>query len=273
MRSAFCFLAGLGLAVTGYQAIAAPAPVWSDEFDQAEGAAPNPAKWVCDIGGGGWGNHELEVYTDARENVRVVADADATDGRALAICAVRTSTGGYTSARLKTQGLFTPMYGRIEARLKLPRGRGLWSAFWMLGSNIGAVDWPACGEIDIMENLGHRPGIVYGTLHGPGYSGNRPLHASCTLPDDESFGDGYHVFAIDWSPDRIQWSVDGHAYHVWTPASLPPGAKWVFNDHPFYIVLNLAVGGGWPGNPDATTVFPQTLYIDYVRVFAPNAQS
>jgi beta-glucanase (GH16 family) len=230
-------------------------------------------KWNYDLGGGGWGNRELEVYTAARENSRIVADPDATDGKALAIRAVRTATGGYTSARLKTQGKFAMTYGRVEVRMKLPRGRGIWSACWMLGGNFGIVGWPACGEIDIMENLGHRPKTIYGTLHGPGYTGSRALHGSYTLPDGRSSDDGYHVFAIEWSPNRIQWFVDNHVYHVCTPASLPDNTKWVFNDRPFSLLLNLAVGGDWPGIPDPTTVFPQMLYIDYVRVFAPDPKS
>jgi beta-glucanase (GH16 family) len=273
MKPAFRFLVVLGLAANAIPALAGPEPVWRDEFDQMVGAAPNPAKWAYDLGGGGWGNRELEVYTDARANSRIVADPDATDGKALAVTAVRTATGGYTSARLKTQGVFTVACGRIEARLKLPRGQGIWSAFWMLGDNIGTVDWPACGEIDIMENLGHRPGTIHGSLHGPGYSGSRPLHESYSLPDGHAFSDGYHVFAVNWSPDLIEWSVDHHVYYTCTPAQLPGNARWVFNGRPFFLLLNLAVGGGWPGNPDATTVFPQTLYIDYVRVFAPDAAS
>jgi len=268
MKSAFYFLTGLGLAVTGHQAIAAPAPVWSDEFDQTVGSAPDPAKWSHDLGGGGWGNRELEVYTDSRENSRVVADPEATDGRALAICAVRAPGGGYTSARLKTRGRFAMTYGRVEVRMKLPRGQGIWPACWMLGDDFGAVDWPACGEIDIMENLGHRPGRIYGTLHGPGYAGRNPIQRAYSLPDGSAFADGYHVFAVERLPDEIRWSVDDHVFHVCTPAVLPANTKWIFNDRPFFLLLNLAVGGLWPGNPDATTVFPQTFYIDYVRVFA-----
>jgi len=269
VKSVFCFLAGLGLAVTGHRAGAAPAPVWSDEFNQPVGSAPDPAKWAYDLGGSGWGNRELEVYTDSRDNSRVVADPEATDGRALAIRAVRTAGGGYTSARLKTLGLFTLTGGRIEARIKLPRGQGIWPAFWLLGCDVDHVGWPACGEIDIMELLGSRPGTIYGTLHGPGYSGAHPLQRSFTLPDGAVFAAGYHVFALDWAPDRIIWSVDGHVYQVRTPADLPAGARWVFRDRPFYLLLNLAVGGNWPRDPDSTTEFPQTLYVDYVRVFAP----
>ena len=268
MRSAFCFLTGLGLAATGHLAAATPALIWSDEFSQPVGTGPDPTKWNYDLGGGGWGNQELEVYTDTRENSAVVADPDATDGRALAVIAVRTAAGGYTSARLKTQGLFTTAYGRIEARLKLPIGDGLWPAFWMLGDNIGAVGWPTCGEIDIMENLGQDPTRVYGTLHGPGYSGAQGLQGAYPLPNGQLFSDDYHVVAVDWSPDRIEWSVDGHVYSTCTPATIPPGTRWVFNGAPFFLILNVAVGGSWPGNPDASTVFPQTLYVDYVRVYA-----
>jgi beta-glucanase (GH16 family) len=268
MKSLFCRLVGLGLAATVHLAAATPPLVWSDEFDQAEGTAPDPSKWNYDLGGGGWGNQELEVYTDARENSAIAADPDATDGKALAIRAVRTAAGGYTSARLKTQGLFTTTYGRVEARLKLPHGQGLWPAFWMLGNNIGVVGWPTCGEIDIMENLGQDPTRIYGTLHGPGYSGSQGLQGSYTLPGGQLFSDGYHVFAVDWSPGLIEWSVDGHVYHTRTPAMIPAGTQWVFNNAPFFLIMNFAVGGAWPGNPDATTSFPQTLYVDYVRVYA-----
>lgn len=273
MNAAFRILLGAGLISAGWAAAAAPAPVWSDEFNQAFGSAPDPAKWACDRGGGGWGNSELEVYTDSRANSRIVADPEATDGRALAICAVRTAAGGYTSARLTTRGLFTVTGGRIEARLRLPRGQGIWPAFWLLGCDLDAVGWPACGEIDIMELLGSRPGTIYGTLHGPGYSGAHPLQRSYTLADGAVFAGGYHVFALDWSPERITWSVDGHVYHVCTPADLPAGTRWVFRDRPFYLLLNLAVGGNWPRDPDTTTGFPQTLYVDYVRVFAPPPKS
>ena len=266
MKSPICFLLGLALVATVPPAAAASSPVWSDEFNQAEGTAPDPSKWTYDLGGGGWGNQELEVYTNALENARIVADPDATNGRALAITAVHTA-GGYTSARLKTQGLFTATYGRVEARLKLPRGQGLWPAFWMLGNNFGTVGWPACGEIDVMENLGQDLTRIYGTLHGPGYSGAHGLQGIYTLPGGPSFGDGYHVFAVDWSPGLIEWSVDGQVYHTCTPATIPTGTQWVFNNAPFFLIVNLAVGGAWGGNPDATTVFPQTLSVDYVRVY------
>jgi beta-glucanase (GH16 family) len=245
---------------------ATPTPIWSDEFDLPTGAAPDPAKWIYDLGGSGWGNNELETYTDARENSFITTDAGALDGRALAIRAVRTSTGSYTSARLKTLGKFAFTYGRIEARMKLPRGRGVWPAFWMLGDNIPQVGWPTCGEIDVMEQLGHDPGRVYGTIHGPGYSGGNGLGSSMVLRDGAALSDAYHVFAVDWAPDKIEWSLDGAVYFSRTAAQLPAGTRWVF-DAPAFLLLNLAVGGNWPGNPDATTTFPQTLLVDYVRVY------
>lgn len=243
-------------------------PVWQDEFDQPVGSGPDLTKWVHDLGDNGWGNQELETYTDSRENSFIVADPEAIDGRALVIKAVKTATG-YTSCRLKTHGKFATGPARIEARLKLPQGQGIWPAFWMLGVHIDSVPWPACGEIDIMEMVGHEPGTLYGTLHGPGYSAKHGVTSSTQLPAGTTFGDGYHVFAVDWKKDRIDWSLDGKVFHSVTPATLPAGAAWVFDgQHPFFLLLNLAVGGLWPGYPDATTTFPQEYRIDYVRVYA-----
>lgn len=242
--------------------------LWQDEFNQPAGSAPDAAKWVYDIGDNGWGNQELQTYTDRRENSFVVADPDATDGHALVIRAVRNPAGGYTSARLKTHGKFSTGPARIEARLKLPKGQGIWPAFWMLGDNIEQVSWPVCGEIDIMEMVGHQPGTLYGTLHGPEYSGAKGLTKSIELPSGTTFADAYHVFTVDWKADRIDWLLDGKIYHTQTPATLPPGTKWVFDGPPFFLLLNLAVGGLWPGYPDETTTFPQEYRIDYVRVYA-----
>ena len=245
----------------------ANAPLWQDEFHQPAGSAPDPNKWVYDLGASGWGNKELQRYTDSRENSFVVEDPEATDGRALVIKAVRAEDGTYTSARLKTHGKFATGPARIEARLKLPKGQGIWPAFWMLGDNIEQVPWPACGEIDIMELVGHLPGTLHGTLHGPGYSAQHGPTRSTQLPAGETFADAYHVFAVDWKPDRIDWLLDGKIYHTETPADLPPGTKWVFDGPPFFLLLNLAVGGLWPGYPDETTQFPQEYRIDYVRVY------
>lgn len=246
---------------------ASPTLVWSDEFDQPENSAPDSAKWNYDLGAGGWGNNELETYTNSRDNAFVAADPQAADGRALVIRAIKT-TGGYSSARLLTQGKFAARYGRIEARLKSTNGRGLWPAFWMLGENIANAGWPACGEIDIMEIVGANPTRAYGTLHGPGYSGSNGISSGFTLPANATYDTAYHVFAIDWSPEKIVWSVDGAGYHTVTPASLPAGGRWVFKDASFFLLLNLAVGGNWLGSPDASTVFPQALTVDYVRVYA-----
>jgi beta-glucanase (GH16 family) len=202
-------------------------------------------------------------------NSFIVADPAATDGRALVLRAVRTSTGGYTSARLKTQGKFAAGFGRIEARLKLPRGQGIWPAFWLLGDNIEDVPWPACGEIDIVELIGHEPGTLYGTLHGPGYSAQHGLTKFTVLPNHATFSESYHVFAIDWHPGRIDWLLDGKIFHTRTTADVPPGTKWVFDGMKGFLLLNLAVGGAWPGYPDSTTQFPQEYRIDYVRVYGP----
>lgn len=244
--------------------------VWRDEFDGPSGSAVDSSKWSFDIGVGpnfdGWGNNELETYTARRQNSSL-------KGGFLVIKALKeTFTGpdnrnrNYTSARLLTKGRFAQTYGRVEARIKLPYGQGIWPAFWMLGDNIDSVSWPACGEIDIMENIGKEPSIVHGTLHGPGYSGGSGITASYSLANGRKFSDDFHTFAVEWEPNVIRFYVDGLLYKTRTPADLPAGSSWVF-DHPFFIILNVAVGGGWPGNPDATTVFPQQMMVDYVRVY------
>jgi len=240
--------------------------LWQDAFDQPLGSGPDPARWTHDLGASGWGNVELQAYTDSRENSFVAEDPAAVNGRALVIKAVRNEAGGYTSARLNTQHKFSIRHGRVEARLKLPRGQGIWPAFWMLGDGFGRVPWPACGEIDVMEMIGHQPGTLYGTLHGPGYSAGEGLTKSVQLPGGAAFADGYHVFGVDWRPNRIDWHLDGKIYHTLTPSQLPAGAPWVFDDTPFFLLLNLAVGGKWPGYPDDTTRFPQEYRVDYVRV-------
>ena len=241
-------------------------PTWSDEFDQADGSAPSTARWVYDVGGNGWGNNELQSYTDRRDNSFI-------RGGALVIKAVRENVTGadsiareYTSARLKTLGTFEQAYGRFEARIRIPRGQGIWPAFWMLGNNVGPAGWPACGEIDIMENVGREPTVVHGTLHGPGYSGGQGLTASFTNPAERPFADDFHVFAIEWERSSIRWYVDGALYATRNASDLPGGTRWVY-DHGFFILLNVAVGGNWPGNPDATTSWPQEMVVDWVRVF------
>jgi beta-glucanase (GH16 family) len=239
---------------------------WSDEFNGPNGSAPDPAKWSFQTGGNGFGNQELEYYTARPENAHI-------ENGNLVITARREHFAGpdgvsrdYTSARLQTRDHFEQRYGRFEARIRLPQGQGIWPAFWMLGSDIGRVDWPKCGEIDIMENVGFEPSRVHGSLHGPGYSGAHPLTGTYTLPDGERFSDGYHLFAVEWEPQAIRFYVDNTLYETRTPRDLPAGARWVY-DHPFFMLLNVAVGGKWPGNPDSTTAFPTSMLVDYVRVY------
>ena len=240
---------------------------WSDEFDGPAGATIDATHWTFDVGGGGWGNKELESYTDRPKNAHLSGDGS------LVIDVLREPFTGpdgiardFTSARLKSQGLFAQAYGRFEARMKLPKGQGLWPAFWMLGSDITSVGWPACGEIDIMENVGFEPGIAHGTIHGPGYSGAGGIGAPFSLPASQRFADDFHVFAVEWEPSVLRFYVDAQLYATRTPANLPSGKRWVF-DHPFFLLMNVAVGGEWPGSPDATTVFPQQMLVDFVRVY------
>lgn len=252
--------------------ISAPAAwklVWSDEFDGPNGSAVDPAKWVLETGGSGWGNKELETYTSRLQNAHVENGALTINAHQEIYTGSDNITRKYTSARLKTKGKFSLTYGRVEARIKIPYGQGLWPAFWMLGANIDQVGWPACGEIDIMENIGREPSVIHGTIHGPGYSGGNGLAASYLLSNGR-FADSFHTFAVDWEPNVIRFYVDGLVYKTRTPADPPANTKWVF-DHPFFILLNVAVGGSWPGSPDSSTVFPQTMTVDYVRVYQRTA--
>lgn len=240
--------------------------VWSDEFNGPNGSTVDASKWVSETGGNGWGNQELEYYTARPQN------AHQQDGNLVIKVLSEKYTGidgvtrDYTSTRLKTLGKFSQAYGRFEARIKIPRGQGIWPAFWMLGDDIDKPGWPACGEIDIMENIGKEQALVHGTIHGPGYSGAAGIGSPYSLADKKPFTDDFHVYAVEWEPNAIRFYVDKDLYATRTPADLPKGAKWVY-DHPFFLLLNVAVGGGWPGNPDATSVFPQTMLVDYVRVY------
>ena len=252
--------------------------VWSDEFTQADGTSPDSTKWGYDIGGGGYGNNELEYYTSRTNNVRI-------QGGQLVIEAKQESYLGssYTSARMLTKGKWSWTYGRMEARIKIPRGQGIWPAFWMLGANIDSVGWPACGEIDIMENIGKASdqGTDHGTIHGPhtggagSYNGGAGVGGTYTLPGGAVLGDDFHIFAVEWTTNQIKWYLDNVQYFTATPASLPSDGIWPFS-LPQFLLLNVAVGGNWPGNPDGTTVFPQQMLVDYVRVYnyvasVPNA--
>ena len=243
---------------------------WSDEFNSAKRSAPDPAKWSFDIGGKN-PNNELESYTSRPTNVQQK------NGDLVITARKENYTGAdgvarqYTSARIRTKGLFSQTYGRFEARIKLPLGKGIWPAFWMLGDDIDSAGWPKCGEIDIFENIGE-PSISYSTLHGPGYSGEHGISAKYALPSGETVNTGFHLYAVEWAPNDIKFFLDDKIVAERTPADLPAGTTWVY-DHPFFIILNVAVGGAWPGNPDATTKFPQKMLVDYVRVYTRSGES
>lgn len=229
--------------------------VWHDEFDSPE---LNRANWNFDIGGSGWGNAEWQAYTDKPENIRIENGMLVIEAREdPSLPAGRP----YSSARIKTQGLHSWKYGRIEARMKLPHGQGIWPAFWMLGDN--NKGWPASGEIDILEFIGKTPDTIYATVHAPGYSGGNGVGSSLVV-SGESLKNDFHVYAIEWQENEIRWLFDEQEYFKLTPADVP--AEWIF-DHEFFIIMNLAVGGRWPGYPDKTTVFPQFLQVDYARVY------
>ena len=243
--------------------------IWSDEFTGPHGALPDPSKWQLESGGNGWGNQELEYYTARAKNVSLDGTGHlAITARAETYTGPDGITRAYTSARIQTMGLFATAYGRVEASLKLPAGRGLWPAFWALGQDHQSIGWPWCGEIDIMENLGDNPFTAYGSIHGPqpGATANQ-YGITAPVRAKSSLASGFHTFGVTWSPGRIVFTLDGTPYATRTPASLARGQKWVFNQ-PFYLLLNLAVGGNWPGHPAASTRFPATLLVDWVRVYS-----
>ena len=243
---------------------------WSDEFDAPEGTPPDPATWGYDLGDGsaiglqGWGNNERQYYTDSTANA-------ATDGKGHLLISVLPADGTqacyygpceYTSARIQTSGRRAIRYGRLEARLKVPEGFGVWPAFWMLGTDIAQVPWPGCGEIDVMEYVGRIPNEILGTIHGPGYSGSSGLTRSVDL--GKPVADDFHTVAIEWRPGHIAWFLDGSQYHEASPADVAPNS-WVF-DHPFFLILNVAVGGNL-GGPVGPGVSYPPMAIDYVRLY------
>lgn len=235
---------------------------FADEFNQAAGELPDPEKWSFDVGGDGFGNNQLEFNTDLATNA-------SHDGIGNLVITAREEVfdgNDFTSARLYTKDLFEQENGLFEARIRLPIGQGIWPAFWMLGDNFPEVEWPEVGEIDIMEYRGQEPSVIHGSLHGPGYSGASPVTDTFRLTDGEGFDEDFHVFAVEWDPGRISWSVDGEVFQIITSGAVSARGPWVF-DHPFFLLLNLAVGGGFVGDPDASTVFPQRMEVDYVRVF------
>jgi beta-glucanase (GH16 family) len=244
---------------------------WSDEFDGPAGSPPDPATWGYDLGDGsdrgleGWGNQERQWYTDDVANV-------ALDGNGALVITVRPGDGtttcwygpcAYTSARLTTKGRFSVTHGRIEARIRVPAGFGIWPAFWMLGDGLDTVGWPGAGEIDVMEHVGRLPTLIHGTLHGPGYSGSSGPSGSIDL--GAPVADEPHAVAIEWQPGSIVWSVDGVQYHQVTAADVAPN-PWVF-DGPFHLLLNVAVGGAFGGPVDPALELPQEMIVEYVRVY------
>ncbi|MFF4112843.1 ricin-type beta-trefoil lectin domain protein [Streptomyces sp. NPDC001714] len=271
------FAAALSAALVGSVAVgpvhraeaadaSAAAVTFSDTFDGAAGSPVDSSKWTLETGDN-VNNHEREYYTSGTNNA-------ALDGQGHLVITARKEnpanyqcwygTCQYTSARMNTSGKFSAQYGHVEARMKIPRGQGMWPAFWMLGTDIGSVGWPNSGEIDVMENVGYEPSTVHGTIHGPGYSGSNGIGAAYSLSNGQAFADAFHTFAVDWAPNSIKWSVDGVVYETRTPADVG-GNTWAFNK-PFFLILNLAVGGYWPGDPDGSTAFPAQLVVDSVSV-------
>jgi beta-glucanase (GH16 family) len=269
LRKLSLLLAGLlccGI-LTAPGASAALTLTWSDEFNGAAGTAPDSGRWGYDIGGGGWGNGEREYYTNSTANAAMDGQGHLTitarqDNASQYQCWSGPCT--YTSARLLTANKFTQKYGHFEVRAKLPPGQGLWPAFWMQGD--GGAAWPNNGEIDVMETVGSDLGRNHGSLHGPGYSGGNPLTGAYALPGGAQLSSDYHTYAVDWGPNGVVWSLDGMAVENHTRSDAG-GNQWVF-DHPFFMIMNLAVGGSWPGDPNASTPFPATLSVDYVRVYS-----
>jgi len=246
---------------------------WSDEFDGALGARIDSATWRYDTGDGckegicGWGNNEKEYYTNSPDNI-------ALNGQGQLMIVARRAPAGltchygpcrYTSAKVTTRGTMLVPPGRVEARIKLPAGQGLWSAFWMLGRGHPAIPWPVCGELDIMEHKGSEPTTTSSAVHGPGYSGNTPfVHAHNlargTLTED------FHTFAVEWDSLHVRFSVDDTAHYGITRGAVEQLGKSVLNQ-PFYLILNLAVGGAFDGDPRSDGIFPATMLVDYVRVY------
>lgn len=231
--------------------------VWSDDFTGNAGTSPDSTKWTYDLGAGGWGNSELETYTRDPQNVSL-------DGAGnLVIRAVSPSGTSFTSGRIKTKGKFSQAYGRFEARIKTPYGPGIWPAFWLLGANVDSQAWPQCGEIDIMEQRGQEPSINHGSVHGPGYSGGNAVTKAYGLTTGR-FDTDFHIYAVEWGPDFMDFFVDNYLYERVTPSDV--SGTWVY-DHPFFIILNVAVGGNFVGFPTTGTSFPQSMYVDYVKVY------
>jgi beta-glucanase (GH16 family) len=231
--------------------------VWEEEFEGPAGQLPDATKWNIQTGRGpnndGWGNNELQTYTDNPENISL-------DGSGNLLITARQ---GFSSGRINSKGLFEQAYGRFEARIKMPYGPGLWPAFWLLGNDIDVVDWPQCGEIDVVELRGQDPNVIAGTVHGPGYSGGGSIPRFFGFENDR-FDVDFHLFAVEWGEDYVDYFMDDTLFGRITPDDVT--GEWVM-DHPFYILMNVAVGGDYVGFPAPTTPFPQTMTVDYVKVY------
>jgi beta-glucanase (GH16 family) len=241
--------------------------VWADEFEGPAGSSPNAAKWGFDVGGGGWGNNELQYYTPSPQNASLDGHGDLIiSARAEQYTGSEGVTRSYTSARLQTLKTFQFTYGRMEASIKVPAGQGLLPAFWALGSEAydGPSAWPACGEIDAMEVLGSKPNVLHGTLHGLWPS--LPNGIGGTLESPTPLSAGFHAYGVEWTPMSVSFLLDGTIYKKITPSDLPAGSPWPF-DHPFFLLLNLAIGGNWPGPPNASSPFPAQMLVHWVRVW------
>ena len=243
--------------------------VWDDEFNAPDGTGIDTTKWTAETGGNGWGNNELETYTSRTQNASI-------SNGTLVIKATKedfTGTDGilrhYTSARLKTQAKFEQAYGRFEARVKVPFGQGLWPAFWMLGSGCPETPWPDCGEIDIMESKGSLPTMSSSALHGPGYSGQTPFANWQKFPRGTITD--FHTYAVEWDTRSVQWLVDGVPHYQVGATDIHPYGRSVLGKS-FIVILNMAIGGHFDGNPQSDTIFPATMLVDYVRVYAPKSR-
>lgn len=237
--------------------------VWSDDFEGPSGGAPDSTRWKLIDGVVAW-NGELQYYTSRPVNIELDGVGD------LAIHLLRDSSFSgydYTSARMTTEQLFQHAYGRFEARIRMPAGQGVWPAFWMLGGNADTVGWPNCGGIDVAETYGQDPSTVRAGIHAAGYPDTEMVQPY-VLPGAPQLSDGFHVYAVEWEAGEIRWYVDNFLWQTRHPADVPAGASWPF-DQPFFVILNVAIGGRFAGAPSASTPLPQTMLVDYVRVFEP----
>jgi beta-glucanase (GH16 family) len=241
--------------------------VWHDEFNGTAGALPNPARWQLVTGGNGWGNRELQYYTASPSNVFLDGAGHLAIAARKQVYSDGTYTDNYTSGMVVTEGKFQVTYGRIEARIKLPAGAGLWPAFWIVGADSNQIPWPGGGELDVMETAGNDLHRNHAFLHGPASYNQYGYNLEAIAHSKQSLAAGFHLYAVDWSPGKLVMTLDGQPYGTYTARGLPQGATWVYNK-PYYLTLNLAVGGAFPGPVAPSTHFPATMLVDWVRVYS-----